>query len=168
MTLARGFEAATVTLTYTDGKTLTLDFTAEPGRVLESELSVTAEMREVPSDTWLRREPTGHKTGHLTLAGPVVRTEHGRAAGRVEAASTSTPDWALELLAAVEYYEDVHPKVEAGRDCLGAALAAIPAEVRAEARGWARAKRALEAAKTTAAPTVCDRPGCACELEHVL
>lgn len=55
--------------------------------------------------------------------------------------STPAPDWALDLVAAVEYFEDVHPKVEAGRDCLGDALAAVPADVRGEARGWARAKR---------------------------
>lgn len=69
--------------------------------------------------------------------------------------NTPAPEWALDLLAAVEYYEDVHPKVEAGRDCLGDALAAIPAEVRAEARGWARAKRAAKAdpAPTPPAPT---------------
>lgn len=70
--------------------------------------------------------------------------------------NTPAPEWALDLLAAVEYYEDVHPKVEAGRDCLGDALAAVPAEVRAEARGWARARPSASgplAAQVETAPT---------------
>jgi hypothetical protein len=50
---------------------------------------------------------------------------------------TDLPDWVLDLVAAAERFEDVHPP----GDCLGAALAAVPDDVRAEARGWARAKR---------------------------
>jgi hypothetical protein len=60
--------------------------------------------------------------------------------------TTPAPDWALDLVAAVEYFEDVHPKVEAGRDCLGDALSAVPADIRAEARGWARAKQRAQRA----------------------
>lgn len=54
------------------------------------------------------------------------------------------PTWALALVAAVEHYEDVHPKVNDPTDpdeCFATVLGAIPAEVRAEARGYARAKR---------------------------
>lgn len=61
--------------------------------------------------------------------------------------STHTPDWALDLLAAVIEFEDVHPKAD---HCLGDALKAVPGDIQAEARGWARAKRALEAGKADA------------------
>lgn len=57
------------------------------------------------------------------------------------------PDWALDLLAAVIEFEDVHPKTD---HCLGDALKAVPSDIQAEARGWARAKRRAEAAKADA------------------
>jgi hypothetical protein len=47
------------------------------------------------------------------------------------------PDWVLDLVAAAERFEAVHPP----GGCLAAALTAVPNDVRAEARGWARAKR---------------------------
>lgn len=52
------------------------------------------------------------------------------------------PEWVLDLVAVVERFEYVHPKVGEGLDaCLGEALNQVPADVRAEARGWARARR---------------------------
>ena len=54
---------------------------------------------------------------------------------------TDLPDWVLDLVAAVEHFEYVHPKVEDSDECFGRQLAAVPAEVRAMAKGWAQAKR---------------------------
>lgn len=54
------------------------------------------------------------------------------------------PSWLLDLVAAVEHYEDVHPKVDDPNDpnaCFDVALKAVPDAVRHEARGYARAKR---------------------------
>lgn len=51
------------------------------------------------------------------------------------------PDWVLDLVAEVERFEDEHAKVSPGTECLSNALAAVPHDVRAEARGWLRAKR---------------------------
>lgn len=51
------------------------------------------------------------------------------------------PGWLLDLVAAVDHYEDVHPKVEDGDECFGKVLKAVPSEVVHEARGYARAKR---------------------------
>lgn len=51
------------------------------------------------------------------------------------------PGWLLRLVAAVEQYEEVHPKVEDGEECFGMALAGVPAEVRTMARGYAVARR---------------------------
>ncbi len=55
------------------------------------------------------------------------------------------PGWLLRLVAAVEQYEEVHPKVEEGAGCFGAALANVPADVRSMARGYAQGRRDAEA-----------------------
>lgn len=55
--------------------------------------------------------------------------------------TTDLPDWVLDLVAAVEHFEYVHPKVSIADDCLHHPLEAVPDEVRAMARGWAQAKR---------------------------
>lgn len=52
------------------------------------------------------------------------------------------PTWLLELLAAVQRYEDKHPKTDAFG--LADALERVPAEVRAEARGYARIDRVID------------------------
>lgn len=51
------------------------------------------------------------------------------------------PGWLLLLVASVERYEDVHPKVGENEECLAAALLGVPAEVRAMAAGYAQARR---------------------------
>jgi hypothetical protein len=53
------------------------------------------------------------------------------------------PDWVLDLVAAVEHFENEHAKVDSPADCFGRQLDAVPDEVRAQARGWAQARRAL-------------------------
>jgi hypothetical protein len=55
--------------------------------------------------------------------------------------TTDHPDWVLALVAAVEWAEYAHPKITEGDRCLGEELAAVPAEVREAAKGWAQAKR---------------------------
>ncbi len=64
---------------------------------------------------------------------------------------TDLPDWVLDLVDAVECFEDQHSHLY---DCLDTALAAVPDLVRAEARGWARgwarARRQAEAGKADA------------------
>jgi hypothetical protein len=52
--------------------------------------------------------------------------------------TATLPDWALALVDAVEHFENVHGQPSF---CLAGALDQVPAEVRAEARGYARAKR---------------------------
>ena len=60
------------------------------------------------------------------------------------------PTWALELVAALEVHEGVHPRAglpDAGDDehvCAKAILDRVPAEVRTFAAGWAAGKRRAE------------------------
>lgn len=60
------------------------------------------------------------------------------------------PDWVLDLVAAVEHFEYVHPRVDIRDDCLAAPLEAVPTDVREQAKGWAQARRA--AARTQEEP----------------
>jgi hypothetical protein len=50
------------------------------------------------------------------------------------------PTWVLELVAAVERFEYEHSAMPV---CLDGELERVPLEVRAEARGYARAKREM-------------------------
>jgi hypothetical protein len=54
------------------------------------------------------------------------------------------PDWVLDLVAAVEHFEYVHPTVSIADDCLARPLEAVPDEVRQMAKGWARARLRAE------------------------
>lgn len=54
------------------------------------------------------------------------------------------PNWLLQLVAAVEHYEDIHSKVEEGEECFAGALEVVPDSVRSMARGYAQAKREAE------------------------
>ncbi len=56
----------------------------------------------------------------------------------------SPPNWLLNIVGAVEDYEDKHGHPTDGWDCLRAALLPVPENVRAMARGYAQAKREVE------------------------
>lgn len=57
---------------------------------------------------------------------------------------TDQPGWLLALVAAVERYEEEHSKIAGGEECFAWSLKAVPAEVRAMARGYAQARRDAE------------------------
>lgn len=63
--------------------------------------------------------------------------------------TTGHPDWVLALVAAAEWLEYSHPKIADGDRCLSAELAAVPAEVREAAKGWAQARQAAVRAEET-------------------
>lgn len=63
------------------------------------------------------------------------------------------PSWVLALIAAVEQYEDSHPRVdEPGWDCLAPALDGVPDDVRAMARGYGQARTDTERTHDDAEP----------------
>jgi hypothetical protein len=64
------------------------------------------------------------------------------------------PSWVLALVAAVELYEECHPRVDGpGWDCLDPALNRVPDDVRTMAKGYAERAAAEETQpKTEAAP----------------
>lgn len=55
--------------------------------------------------------------------------------------TTNQPDWVLDLVAAAEWLEYSHPRIAEGDRCLSEELAAVPADVREAAKGWAQAKQ---------------------------
>lgn len=57
------------------------------------------------------------------------------------------PAWLLQLVAAVQQYEEIHSHPKEGGFCLGDPLLKVPASVQEQARGYAQAKR--EAADAT-------------------
>ena len=70
---------------------------------------------------------------------------------------TDPPGWLLSLVAAVERYEEEHSKIADGEECFAWPLKAVPAEVRAMARGYAQARRDAAAAVPEEASTMTER-----------